>query len=63
MAIALLLNHHTGDFMGHAATGRPYQLPVITIMTFHGQQVIERHSSADMLGLLVQIGALPPPAQ
>jgi hypothetical protein len=34
-------------------------LPGITILHFAGAQVIERFSLPDMLGLLVQIGAVP----
>ena len=53
---------HKGTFLGVPATGKPYVLPGITIMHFVGGKVIERWSSADMLGVLVQIGAVPPPA-
>ena len=54
---------HRGSFLGAPATNRTYILPGITIMRFSadGQRVVERFSSADMLGLLVQVGALPPP--
>ena len=52
---------HKGPFMGVPATGKPYQLPGITIMRFDGGTVLERWSSADMLSVLVQIGAVPPP--
>jgi predicted ester cyclase len=52
---------HQGDFMGVPATRRPYQLPGITVMRFGGDQVVERWSSADFLGLLTQLGAFPAP--
>ena len=52
---------HRGPFMGVPATGRPYSIGGITIMRFSGERVIERWSSADMLGLMIQIGAIPPP--
>lgn len=52
---------HAAPFMGVPATGRPYLLSGITILHFAGARVVERWSSADMLGLLVQLGALPPP--
>jgi predicted ester cyclase len=51
-----------GVFMGVPATGKPFQLAGITIMRFSGERVIERWSQADMLGLLIQLGAIPPPA-
>ncbi|MFO1105148.1 MAG: hypothetical protein U1E34_03530 [Amaricoccus sp.] len=45
-----------------AATGRAYALDGITTMRFRPdhQAVLERHVTADMLGPLTQIGALPP---
>jgi hypothetical protein len=52
---------HRGPFLGVPATNKPYVLPGITIMHFKGGNVIERWSTADMLGVLVQIGAFPPP--
>jgi predicted ester cyclase len=52
---------HRGPFLGVPATGRPYSIGGITMMRFAGNRVIERSSSADMLGLLVQIGAAPAP--
>ena len=55
---------HRGPFLGVPATGKSYALNGITILRFGPghRTVVERFSSADMLGLLVQIGALPPPA-
>ena len=53
---------HRGSFLGIPATGRRYVLPGITVMRFAGANVVERWSSADMLGLLVQLGAVSPPA-
>jgi len=54
-----LSGEHRGDFMGVPATGRPYVLTGITIMRFRGDQVVERWTSADFLGLMVQLGAVP----
>jgi predicted ester cyclase len=53
---------HVGEFMGVPPTGRSIALPGITILRFDGDTVIERWSSADMLGLLVQLGAVPAPS-
>lgn len=47
---------------GTPATGTAITLPGITILHFRGDRVIERFSQADMLGLLVQVGAVPAPA-
>jgi predicted ester cyclase len=53
---------HRGDFMGVPATGRPFVLEGITIMHFGGDQVVERWTTSDFLGLMVQLGAVPVPA-
>jgi predicted ester cyclase len=56
-----MTGRHVGDFMGVPATGTAIVQPGITIMHFDGERVIERFSQADMLGVLVQIGAVPAP--
>lgn len=52
---------HKGAFMGVKPTGRAFVLPGITVLQFRNGKAIERWSNADMLGLLVQLGAVPPP--
>ena len=52
---------HSGEFMGVPKSGSDYILPGITILQFSGGRVAERWSSADMLGLMMQIGAIPMP--
>jgi steroid delta-isomerase-like uncharacterized protein len=53
---------HVGEFLGVPATGNEFAISTITILHFEGDKVVERHSQADMLGLLVQLGAVPAPA-
>jgi len=53
---------HVDEFMGVPATGTSISLPGITILHFRGDRCVERFSQADMLGLLVQLGAVPAPA-
>jgi predicted ester cyclase len=53
---------HVGDFMGVCATGNDIALPGITVLHFAGDRTVERFSQADMLGLMVQMGAIPAPA-
>ena len=53
---------HVGEFMGVAPTGRDITLDGITVLEFANGRCVERWSSADMLGLLVQLGAVPAPA-
>jgi steroid delta-isomerase-like uncharacterized protein len=57
-----LAGRHDGPFMGVPATGRDITLPGITILHFRDGLVTQRWSAADMLGVLVQIGAVPPPS-
>lgn len=56
-----LTGKHGGDFLGVPATGKPVELNGITILHFKGNKVVERWQSADILGVMVQIGAIPPP--
>jgi predicted ester cyclase len=44
------------------ATGNDIALPGITILHFGGDRVVERFAQADMLGLMIQMGAIPAPA-
>jgi steroid delta-isomerase-like uncharacterized protein len=52
---------HRGEFMGVPATGREISLDGITVLRFENAKCVERWSQADLLGLLTQLGALPPP--
>ena len=53
---------HVGEWLGVAGTGKEVAVPGITMLHFDGSQAIERWSSADLLGFLVQVGAVPAPA-
>jgi predicted ester cyclase len=57
-----MTGRHVKEFMGVPATGTAIALPGITILHFRGDRALERFSQADMLGLLMQIGAVPAPA-
>jgi predicted ester cyclase len=54
-----MTGRHVDEFMGVPASGTAIALPGITILHFRGDRVIERFSQADMLGLLIQVGAVP----
>ena len=56
-----LSGRHDGPFMGVPATGTSITLPGITVLHLRDGRCVERWSCADMLGLLIQIGAVPPP--
>jgi len=55
-----MTGRHVGEFMGVPATGNDIALPGITILRFEGDRVVERFSQADVLSLMVQMGASPP---
>jgi predicted ester cyclase len=57
-----MTGRHVGEFLGVSAMGIEIALPGITILRFEGPAVVERWSQADVLGLLVQLGAVPAPA-
>jgi predicted ester cyclase len=57
-----LAGTHQGEFMGIAATGRSGVLNGNTIMMFRDGRVVERWTTVDLLGLLIQLGALDLPA-
>jgi predicted ester cyclase len=57
-----MTGRHVGEFLGVPATNTDVALPGITILHFEGDQVVERFSQADMLGFMVQVGAVPAPA-
>jgi predicted ester cyclase len=58
---ATMTGTHAGDMMGVPATGRPIRQPVMTSLRFVDGRCVERHSVADMLAVMFQIGALAPP--
>ncbi|MGD9988566.1 ester cyclase [Pseudonocardia sp.] len=58
-----LVGHARRRVHGVPATGNPVALSGITILRMRDGVCVERWSSTDMLGLLVQIGAMPVPAQ
>jgi steroid delta-isomerase-like uncharacterized protein len=49
---------HDGPLMGVPPTGREVRLDGITILAFRDGRVTERWASADMLGLMMQLGAI-----
>ena len=52
---------HNGVFMGIPPTGTSFSMAGQTVLHFREGRVIERGSTADMLSLLVQLGAVPAP--
>lgn len=58
-----LVGTHTGDFQGVAATGRAVTVPAIALFEVDGNAITDVSLHADMLGLLMQIGAIPAPPE
>ncbi len=54
---------HTGDFQGIPPTGEPVLMMGIDIDRFANGKVVECWPIADELGLLHQLGVVPPPGQ
>lgn len=52
---------HRGEFMGVAPSGNQFTIGVQNIYRFRDGKVVERWTNPDMLGLMVQIGAIPAP--
>ncbi len=54
---------HRGEFMGVAPTGKPVTITAIDMVRIAEGRIVEHWAQADFLGLLQQLGALPPPGQ
>lgn len=54
---------HRGEFAGVPATGKTATIGVVDVLRFAGGRVVERWGQADLLGVMQQLGAVPPPGQ
>ena len=54
---------HLGDFMGIPATGKPVAFGVIDIMRVVDGKITDHWGIADQMGLMQQLGVVPPPGQ
>lgn len=52
---------HTGEFMGIPATGNDVEMAGITIHRIDNGKIVEHWGQVDAMGMLAQLGALPPP--
>jgi steroid delta-isomerase-like uncharacterized protein len=52
---------HQGELMGNAPTGNPVTVTGITIHRLEGGKIAEEWEMFDMLGIMQQIGTVPPP--
>jgi steroid delta-isomerase-like uncharacterized protein len=51
---------HTGDFFGLAPTGKPVVVSIVSIERIKDGRIAERWVHQDDLGLMQQLGAIPP---
>ncbi len=49
---------HRGDFMGIAASGRPFEIRGVVISRFRDGKIAEEWELMDVMGLLQQLGAV-----
>ena len=54
---------HTGEIAGIAATGRDVTVSGLTLSRLENGMVVEEWTTWDTLGMLMQLGAVPAPAQ
>jgi steroid delta-isomerase-like uncharacterized protein len=54
---------HQGELMGIPPSGNRVEVSSISICRFEGGKVIEEWEQYDALGMMQQIGAVPPPEQ
>jgi len=52
---------HTGVFMGVPPSGRPFTVTSMGIYRISNGQIVEEHGLSDMMGIMIQIGAVPAP--
>jgi predicted ester cyclase len=54
---------HEGELMGIPATGKEATVTGITIDRHAGGKIVESEFEFDAMGLMIQIGAVPPPGE
>lgn len=54
---------HEGEFQGIAPTGKQVTITGITIQRIAGGRIVEGWTNRDDLGMLLQLGVVPPPGQ
>jgi predicted ester cyclase len=53
---------HDGAFMGHPPTGRRIRADVFDVIRVHNGRMVAHWGVPDRLGVLIQLGLMPPPA-
>ena len=58
ITIMNLSGTHTGDFLGHAATGKRFIVRNVQVVGFRDGKMSDRWGSTDELGILQQLGLI-----
>ena len=56
--VATLAGTDGGGFLGLPASGKPFRVPVLILITVKDQQIVSERRIYDFTGLLIQIGVL-----
>ena len=56
ITIMELSGTHSGDFMGHPATGKRFTVRNVQVIGFRDGRAVDRWGSTDTLGILQQLG-------
>lgn len=54
---------HKGEYMGIPPTGKQVTFRGISILRIEGSKIVEMWSETNMLGVMQQLGVVPPPSQ
>ncbi len=54
---------NSGEFMGMPATGKQVTMTGIEILRIADGKVVERWGELDMMGMMQQLGVIPPPGE
>jgi steroid delta-isomerase-like uncharacterized protein len=52
---------HTGELMGIPATGKRIEMTGISIQRIAGGKIVEEWDESDQMGMMQQLGVVPPP--
>jgi predicted ester cyclase len=59
--VTLRATHNLGDFQGLAPTGKQVAVPAVSIEHIKDGKIAERRVTSDWLGMMQQLGLVPPP--
>ena len=56
--VGTLAGTDSGGFLGLPASGKPFRVPLLVLVTVRDQQIVSERRIYDFTGLLIQIGVL-----